>query len=224
MLVEVKLQFFICKVDTKLFKTVVLVILKSKNVQNSYRASLELRKRGHYYSIYPKMSICYCALQLTQSWWFAGMTISKLEMDCPSSKSSFLLDNARQKDYRGCSTWTNKPSDFIHLFIPLFYKRITHLRWQFISSKYFNEVSHAGSEITTKVGPWTLTASSLEIRMATWPNGHGLSYWQTVHTFTFVLSFLKLSSFHTDISQLHLNPLSPTLQIQILQTDLHTFP
>lgn len=32
MLVEVKLQFFICKVDTKLFKTVVLVILKSKNV------------------------------------------------------------------------------------------------------------------------------------------------------------------------------------------------
>lgn len=99
MLVKVKLQFFICKVDTKLFKTVVLVILKSKNVQNSYRASLELRKRGHHYSTYPKMSICYCALQLTQSWWLAGVTISKLEMDCPSSKSSFLLDNVCQKDY-----------------------------------------------------------------------------------------------------------------------------
>ena len=161
MLVEVKLQFFICKVDTKLFKTVVLVILKSKNVQNSYRASLELRKRGHYYSIYPKMSICYCALQLTQCWWFSGVTISKLEMDCPSSKSSFLLDNACQKDYRGFSPWTNKPSDFICLFIPLFYKRITRLRWQFISSEYFNKVSHAGSEITTKVGS-QLTASSLE--------------------------------------------------------------
>lgn len=161
MLVEVKLQFFICKVDTKLFKTVVLVILKSKNVQNSYRASLEITKRVHYYSIYPKMSIYYWALQLTQSWWFPGMTISKLEMDCPSSKSSFLLDNVCQKDYRGFSPWTNKPSDFICLFIPLFYKRITRLRWQFISSEYFNKVSHAGSEITTKVGS-QLTASSLE--------------------------------------------------------------
>ena len=119
MLVEVKLQFFICKVDTKLFKTVVLVILKSKNVQNSYRASLEITKRVHYYSIYPKMSICNCALQLTQSWWFAGMTISKLEMDCPSSKSGFLLDNACQKDYRGCSSWTNKPPDFMSLYSPL---------------------------------------------------------------------------------------------------------
>ena len=159
MLVKVKLQFFICKVDTKLFKTVVLVILKSKNVQNSYRASLEITKRVHYYSIYPKMSICYW--QLTQSWWFPGMTISKLEMDCPSSKSSFLLDNACQKDYRGCSPWTNKPSDFICLFIPLFYIQITHLKWQFISRKYFNKVLHAGSEITAKVGP-QLTASSLE--------------------------------------------------------------
>lgn len=65
MLVEVKLQFFICKVDTKLFKTVVLVILKSKNVQNSYRASLELRKRGQYYSIYPK---CLSVIIVLYNW------------------------------------------------------------------------------------------------------------------------------------------------------------
>ena len=41
MFVEIELKLLICKVDAELFKTVMLVIFKSKNVQNSYRASLK---------------------------------------------------------------------------------------------------------------------------------------------------------------------------------------
>jgi len=46
MFVKVELKLFIGKVDTELFKTVVLVIFKSKNVQNSYRASLKSQRGG----------------------------------------------------------------------------------------------------------------------------------------------------------------------------------
>jgi len=41
MFVKVELKLLIGKVDAELFKAVVLVIFKSKNVQNSYRASLK---------------------------------------------------------------------------------------------------------------------------------------------------------------------------------------
>lgn len=39
-LVEIVLKSFIGKVDTELFKTVVLIILKAKDVQHSYRQDL----------------------------------------------------------------------------------------------------------------------------------------------------------------------------------------
>ena len=44
MFVKVKLKLFIGEVDAELFKAVMLVIFKSKNVQNSYRASLKSQK------------------------------------------------------------------------------------------------------------------------------------------------------------------------------------
>ena len=42
MFVEVKLKLFIGKIDTELFKTVMQIIFKSKNIQHSYGASLKL--------------------------------------------------------------------------------------------------------------------------------------------------------------------------------------
>ena len=46
MFVKVELKLLIGKVDAELFKAVMLVIFKSKNVQNSYRASLKSPSSG----------------------------------------------------------------------------------------------------------------------------------------------------------------------------------
>ena len=50
--VKIELKLLISKVDAKLFKTVMLVILKSKNIQNSYRATLKSQSSGQFYLIY----------------------------------------------------------------------------------------------------------------------------------------------------------------------------
>lgn len=44
-LVEVVLQSFVGEVDAELFKAVVLIILKAKDVQDSYRQGLEEKRR-----------------------------------------------------------------------------------------------------------------------------------------------------------------------------------
>ena len=109
------------------------------------------------------MFIChYCALQLTKRWWFAGMTISKLEMDCPPSKSSFLLDNVCQKDFILGVHLGRINHQILSVYLSLsFINGLLVWDDNLSLASILIRVSHAGSEITTKVGP-RLTASSQE--------------------------------------------------------------
>ena len=67
MFVEVKLKLFIGKIDTELFKTVMQIIFKSKNIQHSYGASLKLNNAVVItYSIYSG-NILNIALRTTDS-------------------------------------------------------------------------------------------------------------------------------------------------------------
>lgn len=57
MFVKVELKLLIGKVDAELFKAVMLVIFKSKNVQNSYRASLKSQRGDAFKFINKSVSV-----------------------------------------------------------------------------------------------------------------------------------------------------------------------